>query len=110
MQARADGLPTNARQAPNRKPTAVGRPAACTRGAISSDVFHHSNPINKMKKTGHCAALAALFTCVSMSAFAQTTDLDCTKPHRPIERTVCNSAALRALDARESTYYEMLLE
>ncbi|MGN6669504.1 MAG: lysozyme inhibitor LprI family protein [Trinickia sp.] len=45
-----------------------------------------------------------------MSAFAQTTDLDCTKPHRPIERTVCNSAALRALDARESTYYEMLLE
>ena len=63
-----------------------------------------------MKKTGHCAAAAALLACVSMSAFAQNADLDCTKPHHPVERTICYNAALRALDAQESTYYTVLLE
>lgn len=68
------------------------------------------NPTNKMKKMGPCAAAAALFTCVSMSALAQTADIECAKPHLPIERTVCNSAALRALEAQARTYYMMLLE
>ena len=65
-----------------------------------------------MKKMGPCAAAAALFSCVSISAFAQTqtADLDCTKPHLAIERTICNNAALRALDAQASTYYTILLE
>jgi uncharacterized protein len=63
-----------------------------------------------MKKMGPSAAVAALFACVSISALAQTADLECAKPHRPIERTVCNNAVLRALDARASTYYAVLLE
>jgi uncharacterized protein len=45
-----------------------------------------------------------------MSALAQTSDLDCAKPHLPAERAICNNAALRALDAQESAYYTMLLE
>lgn len=45
-----------------------------------------------------------------MSASAQSADLDCTKPHQPAERAICYNAALRALDAKASTYYTMLLE
>ncbi|WP_181885400.1 lysozyme inhibitor LprI family protein [Trinickia dinghuensis] len=45
-----------------------------------------------------------------MSAFAQTADLDCAKPHPGTERTICSNAALRALDAQANTYYTMLLE
>ena len=63
-----------------------------------------------MKKMGLCAAAAALLSCVSISASAQTADLDCTKPHLAVERTICNNAALRALDAQASTYYTILLE
>ncbi len=37
-------------------------------------------------------------------------DIDCAKPHQQIERTICNTAVLRALDARASTYYTMMLE
>lgn len=45
-----------------------------------------------------------------MNASAQVAELDCTKPHVPAERAVCHNAALRALEARASTYYTMLLE
>jgi uncharacterized protein len=63
-----------------------------------------------MKKMGPCAAAAALLASFSMSASAQSADLDCTKPHLAVERTICYNAALRALDAKASTYYTMLLE
>jgi uncharacterized protein len=63
-----------------------------------------------MKKMGQCAAAAALFACLSMSAFAQSSDLDCAKAHQPSERAICANGALRALDARAGAYYSMLLE
>lgn len=63
-----------------------------------------------MKKMGPCAAAAALLACFSMSASAQSADLDCTAPHQPSERAVCHNAALRALDAKAGTYYTILLE
>ena len=64
----------------------------------------------KMKKMGPRAAAAALFACVSMSALAQTTDLDCAKPQQGAERAICGNAALRALDAQAGVYYAMLLD
>jgi uncharacterized protein len=65
-----------------------------------------------MKKMGQCAAAAALFASLSMSAFAQSSefDLDCAKPHQASERAICGNGALRSLDARASAYYSMLLE
>lgn len=65
-----------------------------------------------MKKMGPfaVAASAALLASISTSAFAQSADIDCAKPHTPVERTICANAALRSLDARASTYYSMLLE
>ncbi|MGG1943491.1 lysozyme inhibitor LprI family protein [Trinickia sp. NRRL B-1857] len=63
-----------------------------------------------MKNMGLCAAVAALFACASTIAFAQTVETDCTKPHQPVDRMVCNNAALRALDARTNAYYSILLE
>jgi len=64
----------------------------------------------KMKKMGQCAAAAALFVSLSTSAFAQSSDLDCSKPHQPSERAICANGALRSLDARAAAYYSMLLE
>lgn len=65
-----------------------------------------------MKKMGPfaAAASAALLASVSISAFAQSADLDCAKPHAGVERAICANAALRSLDARASAYYSMLLE
>lgn len=73
--------------------------------------FNTCNSTKKMKKMGHCTAAAAAFlACASMSASAQTADVDCAKPHLPVERTVCANAALRALDARANAYYTILLD
>lgn len=73
-------------------------------------MFFTPQKTNEMKKMGQCAAVAALFACASMSAFAQTADIDCTKPHQAVDRMICNNAALRALDARANAYYTILLE
>lgn len=72
--------------------------------------FNPRNSIKKMKKMGHCVAVAALLTFTSVNGFAQTAGVDCAKPHQPIERAICANGALRALDARAGAYYSMLLE
>lgn len=56
------------------------------------------------------AASTAILVSISTNASAQSADIDCAKPHAPAERTICANAALRALDARASAYYAMLLE
>lgn len=48
----------------------------CARRAIIQTFYTTGNPTNKMKKMGPCAAAAALFTCVSMSALAHTADIE----------------------------------
>jgi uncharacterized protein len=63
-----------------------------------------------MKKTGLSAATAALFLSLTTGAFAQSSSVDCSKPHQPSERAVCANGALRALDAQAGAYYSMLLE
>ncbi|MGN6319056.1 lysozyme inhibitor LprI family protein [Trinickia sp.] len=56
------------------------------------------------------AASAVLLASISTSTFAQNADIDCAKPHAPVERAICANAALRSLDARANAYYSMLLE
>lgn len=72
--------------------------------------FNPRNSTKKMKKMGHCVAVAALLTFTSINGFAQTAGVDCAKPHQPVERAICANGALRALDARAGAYYSMLLE
>jgi uncharacterized protein len=107
MPREPDGRPTTTRQLADS--TANGQTIG-RKASYHPIFFTPAISANEMKKMGLGTAVAALFACASMSAFAQTVEIDCTKPRQPVERMVCGNAALRALDARASVYYSLLLE